>query len=302
MSPLASLWTSWFINSFNPIIGSFAVKYTQAFVYVALSCAVAVLWYTPHLNKVKGWKVLFDKKYILSVFMIGTFGTAIPFSLLMYSLNFTSPSNMAILNQTEIIYSLIFSYLILGEKPSFQQLCGTALVVFGVGIILFHDSFSIKWKGDLIVIGAVWMFQISHAYAKKLPKAFDNKMIPAARALFALPALLIVILGLALNGGVKFEGSLTLAGCVFFNAILVYGTGNVLWYNAIRNMDLSKASAIMLSYPCMTFLISISLGIEKGHLYQVAGLACAMGGAFWVTRLVKKQAAKKELAMACAGE
>ena len=64
---------------------------------------------------------------------------------------------------------------------------------------------------------------------------------------------------------------------------------NILWYKAILNMDLSKATAIVLSYPVLTAILSAALGIEKIQAYQMAGLALALAGAYWVTLLVRKQ-------------
>ncbi len=64
---------------------------------------------------------------------------------------------------------------------------------------------------------------------------------------------------------------------------------NVLWYKAIFNMDLSKATAIVLSYPALTMLLSQLFGIARVRPCQLAGMALAMAGACWVTLLVKRQ-------------
>ncbi len=55
-------------------------------------------------------------------------------------------------------------------------------------------------------------------------------------------------------------------------------------------MDLSKATAIVLSYPVLTALFSHLFGIEKIQAYQLVGLGLALAGAYWVTLLVRKQA------------
>ncbi len=300
MSPLAALWTSWFITAFNPVMGSYAVRYTHAFVYVFLSCVFCFLFFIPYINKNKKWSILFDKKNIFPLFMAGTFGTALPMAIIMYALNFTTPANASIFNQVEIVYSLVFSFIFLKERPSWQQLGGSLLVLAGVGVILFNDLSSIKWQGDLMVVGAVWMFQVSHVFVKKLPKEFDYKTITAARVLYSVPALVAAIAILAFTSGIQFNLTWSLAGALAYNSALNYGLGNLFWYTAIRNMDLSKATGVILSYPCMTFVISVALGVEKGHLYQVIGLALAFSGAYWITTLVKKQKTKEELAASAA--
>ncbi|MDR0291896.1 MAG: DMT family transporter, partial [Elusimicrobium sp.] len=86
------------------------------------------------------------------------------------------------------------------------------------------------------------------------------------------------------------QGWLVIAATGFFK----YGLAMTLWYIAIRNIDLSKVTAIILSYPAGSFILSVALGFEQPHLYQAAGLILTFAGAFWVTRLVKKQSKSAE--------
>ncbi|WP_428897752.1 EamA-like transporter family protein [Parelusimicrobium proximum] len=286
---LAALWSSWFITALTPVVGAYVLAYVTPILFVAVSCALAVLFMTPVLIKKGILKDLFNPKYIPSYLVIGTFSTALPMSIMMFSLNYTTPANMAILNQTELLFSLIFAYILLKERPSAQQLGGSALVLLGTALILATDAFSIKWKGDLMVIGCVWMFQLGHVAAKKLPANIDYTLIVAARALYALPVLIIMTAFLWFKGGLVFQPNTALLLGLIFSGFLNYALGNMFWYMAIRNMDLGKATAIILSYPVMTFILSVLFGIEKGHLYQVAGLALAFTGAYWITHIVKKQ-------------
>lgn len=53
-------------------------------------------------------------------------------------------------------------------------------------------------------------------------------------------------------------------------------------------MDLSKATAIILSYPVMTFALSVLLGQDKITVYKVLGMILAIGGAYIVTGMVKQ--------------
>jgi drug/metabolite transporter (DMT)-like permease len=53
-------------------------------------------------------------------------------------------------------------------------------------------------------------------------------------------------------------------------------------------MDLSKATAIILSYPVMTFLLSVLMGQDKITLYKVLGMVLAIGGAYIVTGIIKQ--------------
>ena len=72
-----------------------------------------------------------------------------------------------------------------------------------------------------------------------------------------------------------------------------YFIGNIFWYYAIRNMALGKATAIILSYPVMTFILSALLGVDKVTTFKVLGLILALLGAYIVTGIVKTQGETK---------
>ena len=59
-------------------------------------------------------------------------------------------------------------------------------------------------------------------------------------------------------------------------------------------MDLGKATAIILSYPVMTFIMSVLLGLDKITVFKVLGLILALSGAYIVTGIVSKQGEAKK--------
>lgn len=224
---------------------------------------------------------------------MGTFGTALPMTVFMVALNYTTPVNSAIDNQFEIIYSLILSTIILKERPSLKQIGGSLLVLLGVVLIVLKGGGYVQAKGDFMILGSLWMFQVSHIFAKKLPQGLSAPQITAARALYALPALFVLLVVLyVVQGHLLFTGTsvlwATLLGSVFINYVL----GNVLWYYAIRRMDLSKATAIILSYPVITFVISVLCKQDVISGYKLLGMVLALGGAYIVTSTARKQGEK----------
>ncbi|ACC97990.1 Permeases of the drug/metabolite transporter (DMT) superfamily [Elusimicrobium minutum Pei191] len=294
MNPLAALWLCWVITAFSPIIGKYAMPVAHPVLVVFSGSILAVIYFAPAMTKKKLWGKLFDKKTLGLYLVMGTFGTALPFSIMLFALNYTTPANAAILNQTEIIYSLILTSILLKERPSLGQLGGSFLVILGVAAILLNEHFTPRWKGDLIIIGSVWLFQISHIAAKKLPEGLDYTLISAARSFWALPATIILILFMWPTGTLYFKPGFQAAAVIGATGIFKYGIAMLLWYTAIRNLDLSKVTAIILSYPALSFILSVLLGFEKPQTYQIIGLVLTFAGAYWVTHVVKKQNAKKE--------
>ena len=291
LNPVQALWFAVLVTGVYPVAGKLAAGIISPSLLLLCATAMAVLFFTPWLTKNKLWGRYFHRDTFPLFCMIGLFGTALPFLLMLIALTYTTPANAAILNQVEVIYSLILTAVLLGERPTAKQLLGTALVVSGVLMILLGERFSIRWKGDLIVICTVWMFQLSHIFAKKLPADLQPQFITAGRSMFAfvwsLPIMLVLRkFGFDIN---TFVPGWKLAGILFYMGIINYAVGNAAWYKAIRNMDLSKATAVILSYPVITYCVSVMLGIDTLNLSQLAGLALALSGAYLVTHIIRKE-------------
>ena len=290
MSPLTAAWICWAIVGLSPIAGKYAVGVISPVVLVFLGTLIGVLYFTPWITKNKKWGELFAPETRSKFLFIGTFGTALPFTIFLIALHYTTPGNAAILQQSELIYSLIFAAIFLKEFPSRAQLAGSALIVLGVLIILLKEQYSPRWTGDLMIVGSTWMLQAGSTVAKKLPKQLDYRLIGMARNLFALPAL-ILILGVmyGLNEPFTFRPVFKMFAVLGYTGFLKYGLAMVVWYKAIRALDLGKVTAIYLSYPVLSLLISALLGFEVPTTSQLLGLAITLAGAYWVSRTVKKE-------------
>ncbi len=287
-TPVAAIWLAWFFTAANVVVTKFATPYVASALFMLVSCTLAALCFTPYLLKTNGWRTLFSRQVWPQCLLMATFGTALPMTIFMIALNYTTPTNAAILNQFEIIYSLLLAYFLLGEKPTLKQIFGSAVIVLGVGVLLWNAGVSMQLKGDLLILGSLWMFQLSHIFAKKLPADMPPAQIAAARAIFAIPILALLTGGLwAVQGPQTFIPAPTLWAALAFSAVCNYFIGNTFWYTAIRNMDLGKATAIILSYPVMTFILSVLLGQDTVNIYKVLGMTLAIGGAYIVTGIIK---------------
>lgn len=289
ISPIYAVWLAWFITATNVVISKLATPYISSALFLFLACAVASLCFAIYLRKENLWKNLRRKDVWPLALAMGTFGTALPMTIFMIALNYTTPVNAAIANQFEIIYSLILTAILLKERPTLKQLGGSALILLGVGLILLQSGTSLQLKGDLMILGCLWMYQISHIFAKKLPADLSPSFIAAARSFFALPALAILVICLPVfNQPIQLDSCGALWTFLLISAVLNYFIGNTFWYRAIRNMDLSKATAIILSYPVMTYILSVCFGQDKITLPKIAGMILAIGGAYIVTGIIKK--------------
>ena len=289
MSPLLAIWISCFCTATNVVISKLATPYVTSALFLLGACAVACVVFLPILGS-SGWKRLFDRDVRWKALGMGTFGTALTMTVFMVALNYTTPVNSAIDNQFEIIYSLILSTLILKERPTWKQIGGSFFILLGVILIVLQGGGYVQAKGDLMILGSLWMFQVSHIFAKKLPADLSAAQMAAARAFYAMPALLVLIIVLwFIQGPLLFNATPMLWGTLLGSAAINYLLGNMLWYHTIRHMDLSKATAIILSYPVITFVLSVLLGEDTFSITKIVGMVLAVGGAYIVTMSAKKQ-------------
>ena len=256
---------------------------------VFLGTLLACVSFVPYLTKKAQWEALLSKENRLSFLFIGTFGTAFSFSILLWALHFTTPANAAILQQSELIYSLLFAFLFLKEIPTRGQMGASLLILTGTVLILLKEQYSARWTGDLMIIGSTWMLQAASCVAKKLSERVDHRIIAAARNFYALPVLVVILLYVFLRGDLYFQPTLTTAGIIFYTGLLKYVLAMLLWYYAIHKLHLAKVTAIYLSYPILSFVLSILLGLEKAHFYQFAGLALTLAGAYYLTHITQKE-------------
>ncbi len=293
LSPLVAIWLSCVCTAINVVISKMATPYVTSALFLLGACFSACVLLSFPLGK-QGWRRIWAPDVRWKGLGMGTFGTALTMTVFMVALNYTTPVNSAVDNQFEIIYSLILSTLILKERPTFKQISGSLFILMGVILIIVKGGSFMQAKGDFMILGSLWMFQISHIFAKKLPADLTATQIAAARAFYAMPALIVLLGALyIIQGPFLFESNTVLWGTLLGSAVINYVTGNILWYHTIRNMDLSKATAIILCYPVFTFIFSVLLGQDAFSVYKVWGLILAVGGAYLVTSSAKRQGAKR---------
>lgn len=289
LTPLAALWINVCINSFIPIFGYLAARRVSPVLFAFLGSALGFASFVPWIIKKNLLREYFRSRLWPSLLGIGFFGSALPIIGLVVALKYTTPANAAIIGQIEAIYSIILTSIFLREKICAKQLAGTALVLGGTMLIVFKERFTFRWTGDLIVMAVPLSYQISHLISKKLPKGMSHTFVASARTLFAALGILPLFAAGFFTPVFHFQPDPKTLWIVLAWGLVLTAFNNILWYRAILNMDLSKATAIVLSYPVFTAILSSALGLERIQAYQIAGLMLALCGAYWVTTLVREQ-------------
>ncbi len=221
------------------------------------------------------------------LFLIGLLASGIASTVYVWALRYTSPADAAIVSQVEILYSAVLSRRFLGERIGWEQAAATALVLAGTAMILARDAGSGHWRGDVMILATPWLYQLSHVVAKRLPADVDAVTIAGARLFYAAWLLLpVAAVAFVREGGWPSGEGFSLARLLLIQGVVVSAAQLVLWYRSIRGADLAKSTAIILSYPALTLLLSRLLGFETVGVVKLTGLALSFWGAFWLSSLV----------------
>jgi drug/metabolite transporter (DMT)-like permease len=286
MSPLAALVIDWGITALWPLIGAYGMAHWSGSLFATAGLVVGLIAMSPWLAAKGRWRLVLSREAAPSLAMMGLcsgLATVIYISALAH----TTPANAAIVAQVEVIYSALLTAWLLGERPSLKLALAAALVMSGTGLVMLHDLSSPRWRGDLMILCTPWLYQLSHIYAKRLPKGLDALTLSGGRVFYGIIAMLPICAWSLWTGG---RWSLSPAGLgpLIAQGLLMSSLNFVLWYVAIRGMELSKATTFMLSYPALTLVFSWALGRDVIQGAQVAGLACSFAGAVWTAKLTRE--------------
>lgn len=286
MSPLAALVLDWAITALWPLIGAYGMRHYSGALFSTAGLVVGLLAMSPWLLMKGRWRRVLSRDIAPSLAMMGLCSGAATV-IYISALAHTTPANAAIVAQVEVLYSAALTAWLLGERPSLKLGLAAALVMSGTSLVMFHDLSSPRWKGDLMILCTPWLYQLSHIFAKRLPKDLDAVTLSGGRVFYGILTMAPVCAWSLLNGG-RWSWSGEAMGLLVLQGLLMSSLNFVLWYMAIRKMDLSKATTFMLSYPALTLVFSWLLGHDTIERVQIAGLACSFAGAVWTAQITRE--------------
>lgn len=285
MTPLVALVVDWAVTALWPLIGAYGMRHYSGALFATAGLVVGLTAMSPWLAMKGRWKRVLSPSIARSLGMMGLcsgLATVIYISALAH----TTPANAAIVAQVEVLYSAALTAWLLGERPSLKLGLAALLVMSGTALVMLHDLSSPRWKGDLMILCTPWLYQVSHIFAKRLPKDLDAVTLSGGRVFYGILTMAPICAWSLAHGG-RWSWSREALGFLLLQGLLMSSTNFVLWYMAIRNMELSKATTFMLSYPALTLVFSWLLGRDAIHGVQILGLACSFSGAVWTAKLTR---------------
>lgn len=218
---------------------------------------------------------------------IGIIGGGIAFLLYFTGLKLTTAGRGAFLHKTLPIYTTILAFLFLKEKIKKKQIL--ALLTMFIGTVVLYSAnispnvfWSSPYVGDLLVIGGTILWGIENTIARKaMIKGESNYVVSFARMFFGS----IFLFGIILSSG-KVDLLFSLSTQQVIN--LLISTGILFsyvfcWYKAIKLINVSKASTLLLLAPVISLILGIIIFNEPFPVLQLVGSALILVGAYFVS-------------------
>ena len=230
-----------------------------------------------------------DKKInIKYLALIAIIGGAFAFLLFFDGLKLTTSGRAAFLHKTMPLYIIVLAFLFLKEKITKKYLYYILLMLIGTAAIYYSDIASDPlWfnpsLGDLLIMGATFLWAIENILAKKVMIKESNFIVSFVRMFFGGVILLSIVLVL---GKIEILMNLNSQQLINIGISTLVLFGYVLfWYWSLKFINVSKASIILLLSPVVSFLIGASFLSEPAPYTQIIGSVLILMGAYLVSNI-----------------
>ena len=241
-------------------------------------------------NLLNGWKM---KRNIRLLIFIGITFSVVPV-MLFIGYGLAGTVNSALLVKSEIIFALLFEYLILREKISNIQILFCGGLFIGLFIAITQLSFSINFNldvifGAIILLVAVIFFTFTHTITKI---AFDRKELFPIQVVFIRNLLSGSILILIYVVVFPLEYLSVIFDPINFSYFLlmalVYGGSLAFWYKTLTYIGIGKAVVINSLSPIMSAFFAFIIIGEIITIYYIIGTAIVIISIFMIIRKKKE--------------
>ena len=264
-------------SSFVPAIAKLTTQHADGLTIATLTSAFGALACLALLVAAGKLRLLFrDFGWLVAV---GTLGTTVAFLLYYSGAQRVTAIETALCVQTEPIYSLIGTRFVLGYPISKRRLAAVTAIAAGIALAIGTAPTSPP-LGLALLLATPLAWQTSHWIALKRLSTFDPLQLSGARYVFG--SLVLAAVWLAADGPAALPPRAELGSFLpivaLQGAVLQFG-GTFAWYAAVKRLDLTRATAIVVpSAPIVSLLVSYLVLGEQVTLREACGFLLTAAG------------------------
>ncbi|WP_198950461.1 DMT family transporter [Kineosporia sp. A_224] len=196
--------------------------------------------------------------------------------------------NAAIALQSYPLVAAALEAVVLGRRKTRTELAFTGVIV----VALYYLATGGTWRMSgvsgwfAVALSVPVMWSIAHITLRQALVSTTITPLQVTTSRLVVSGVFLVPLALAVDGPRAVAGALTSPGLQLFGALmgLAYYLELVLWFYAVRQIDVSLASAITVPAPAVTLLLAVLFLGEHAHTYQVVALGAVLVGLFGLVR------------------
>jgi O-acetylserine/cysteine efflux transporter len=209
---------------------------------------------------------------------LSLFVATIQAGLLFYGLARLPASTAVLILQSSVPFSVLFAWLIAGEKPTVIRLIGMALSFAGIVIILGAPEEASSWEPAMLVLGGAAVWALGQVAARRYGRD-DGTTLTAGIAIHALPQMLVASLLLEHGQWTSIVTAsprdwATFAAFSLLGFVLAY----TIWYGLLRRYRVDQVMPFSLLMPVVGVIAGVLLLGEKLTVIELIGGAVVIAG------------------------
>lgn len=215
---------------------------------------------------------------IFKIFLIAMLVGGLNFVFLYYGLETTPSSISAILGQMSLPMSIVFSVILLGERPSKYRVLGIIIAFIGVWISIYKPIHFKLGIGVLYVLASASLTAFGNILLKKV-KPISAIKLQAWISLFSFfPVAIGSYFSERLDEHHLWLNEFKIVSVLFFSVVFVTIFAHTSYFRLLKKYDLSQVVPYTATTPFWTVLIArFAFGEHVDPKMFIGAIICAFG-------------------------
>lgn len=216
-----------------------------------------------------------------NILLIGAFLSLGQFTLLYLALGLGMPPGLAsLLLQTQIVFSVVVSALVLREHPTRRQLIGIAIGMAGLVVVVIGHSQAAGWLPLVITLLAALSWAIGNVLSRRARVASGLSLVVWSGLVVPIPALALALL---VNGPTVVAHALTHLSptaimSTAYTAVAASLVAYTIWNSLLARYPTSAIVPFTLLVPIIGILAAWVVYREQPTASELIGGAIMLGG------------------------
>ncbi len=203
------------------------------------------------------------------------------FLLQFFGIAYGMPAGLtAVVSQTQALLTVLFAAIVIGDKPTVQQLVGLLIALSGLAMIGLTIGGTITFLGFALTLASAVSWAIGNVLVKRLPNVDMLHLMVWASLVPPIPAIMIsfVIDGPKSLLFALSHASLSGLAAPIYLGVLASVCAYAIWGSLLRRYSAGSVAPYALLSPCVGAVIStIVFGEQFGPL-RIAGIIAMLLG------------------------